>query len=59
MILSHIIKTIIEEFIPVLHYKYVYKNFKQSNLYRSYNSAVVPVYLQGHPKATILHCLHR
>ena len=43
---------------PALHYKYVYQNFKQSNLYRSYNP-VVPVYLQGRSKATILHCLHR
>lgn len=59
MTLSHIISCIINEFLPALHYKYVFKNFKQSDLYRSYNPAVVPEYLQGRPKQTILHCLHR
>ena len=59
MTLSHIISNITEEFLPALHYKYIYKNFKQSDLYRSYNPAVVPPYLQGCPKPTILHCLHR
>ena len=28
-------------------------------MYRTYNPAIVPDYLQGRPKATILHCLHR
>ena len=37
----------------------MFKNFKQSELYRSYNPAVVPKYLQGRSKQTILHCLHR
>ena len=59
MTLSHIITNIMEEFLPALHHKYVYQNFKQSNLYRTYNPAVVPHFLQGCPKATILHCLHR
>ena len=59
MTLSNIIRTIIEEFIPALHYKYIYQNFKQSDLYRSYNPALVPSFLQGRPKSTILHCLHR
>ena len=59
MTLSHIISSITNEFLPALHYKYVFKNFKQSDLYRSYNPAVVPEYLQGRPKQTILHCLHR
>ena len=59
MTLSNIICTIIEQFIPALHYKYIYQNFKQSDLYRSYNPAVVPSFLQGRPKSTILHCLHR
>jgi len=59
MTLSHIITNITEEFLPALHYKYIYRNFKQSDLYRSYNPAVVPSYLQGRPKPTILHCLHR
>lgn len=59
MTLSNIICTIIEEFVPALHYKYIYQNFKQSDLYRSYNPAVVPSFLQGRPKSTVLHCLHR
>ena len=54
MTLSHIISSITNEFLPALHYKYVFKNFKQSDLYRSYNPSVVPAYLQGRP-----HCLHR
>jgi len=59
MTLSNIICAIIEEFIPALNYKYIYQNFKQSDLYRSYNPAVVPSFLQGQPKSTNLHCLHR
>lgn len=59
MTLSHIISKITNEFLPALHYKYVFKNFKQSELYRSYNPSIVPDYLQGSPKQTILHCLHR
>ena len=59
MMLSDIMTTIIEEFLPALHHKYIYQNFKQSDMYRTYNPAVVPSYLQGRPKATILHCLHR
>ncbi len=59
MTLSHIISSITTQFLPALHYKYVFKNFKQSDLYRSYNPSVVPDYLQGRPKETILHCLHR
>ena len=59
MTLSHIISNITEEFLPALHYKYIYKNFKQSDLYRSYSPAVVSSYLQGRPKPTILHCLNR
>lgn len=59
MTLSHIISNITNQFIPALHYKYVFRNFKQSDIYRSYNPTVVPTYLQGRPKQTILHCLHR
>ena len=59
MTLSHVITSITSEFLPALHYKYVFKNFKQTDLYRSYNPSVVPSYLQGRPKQTILHCLHR
>ena len=31
----------------------------KSDLYRLYNPAVVPSYLQGRPKPTILHCPDR
>ena len=34
-------------------------NFRQTSLYRTYNHSVVPTYLQGRPRSTILHCLHR
>ena len=57
--LSFLVIKIIEEFIPALHYKYVFQNFKQTTLYRAYNPVVVPPYLQSKPKSTILHCLHR
>lgn len=59
MTLSHVITNITTQFLPAQHYKYVFKNFKQSDLYRSYNSSLVPSYLQGRPRQTILHCLHR
>jgi len=57
--LSFLVIKLIEEFIPALHYKYVFQNFKQTSLYRTYNPAVVPEYLQCRPRAVILHCLHR
>ena len=57
--LSTVTSTIVEEFVPALHYKYVFKNFRQTSLYRTYNPSVVPAYLQGRPRSTILHCLHR
>ena len=59
MKLSDIISNITTQFLPAIHYKYVFKNFKQSDMYCSYNPSVVPSYLQGRPKETILHCLHR
>ena len=57
--LSNITAKLVEEFIPSLHYKYVFKNFKQTTLNRSYNPSVVPRYLQDRPRGTILHCLDR
>ena len=60
MTLSYIMSSITNQFIPAIHYKYyVFRNFKQSDIYRSYNPTVVPSYLHGRPKQTILHCLHR
>lgn len=57
--LSFIITKLVEEFVPALHYKYVFSNFKQTSLNRAYDPKVVPSYLQGRPKAVILHSLHR
>ena len=57
--LSFLVIKLIEEFIPALHYKYVFQNLKQTSLYRAYNPVVVPKYLQCRPKSVILHCLHR
>ena len=57
--LSRVTSLIVEEFVPALHYKYVFMNFRQTSLYRTYNPSVVPAYLQGRPRSTILHCLHR
>ena len=57
--LSFLVIKLIEEFIPALHYKYLFQNFKQTILYRAYNPVVVPKYLQCRPKSVILHCLNR
>ena len=58
--LSNLISKFVEEFVPALHYKYIFMNFRQTSLYRTtYNPSVVPAYLQGRPRSTILHCLHR
>lgn len=56
--LSFLVIKLTEEFIPALHYKYMFQNFKQTSLYRAYNPAVAPKYLQCRPKSVILHCLH-
>ena len=56
--LSRTISLIIEDFLPVSHQKFLFKNYKQSSQYRSYKS-FVPVYLHGRPHSTILHCLGR
>ena len=42
-----------------MNFSQPFKNFKQSDLYRSHNPSIVPDYVQGRPKQTILHCLHR
>ena len=58
MTLSHIVNNITDQFLPALHHKYEFKNFKQFDFYRSYKPSVVPNYLQGRLKETILHCVH-
>ena len=56
--LSHLVTILIEEFLPEMLQKYQKQNFAMSESYRSYNE-FVPKYLQGRPKAVILHCLAR
>lgn len=57
--LSTLTIKLVEEFIPSLHYKYVFGNFKQTSFNRTYNPSIVPSYLQGRPRGTILHCINR
>jgi len=54
--LSFLVIKLIEEFI---YYKYVFQNFKQTSLYRTYNPAIIPKYLRYRPRSVILYCLHR
>ena len=56
--LSALVKTLIEEFIPDIHHKYLLQNYKTSSTYRSYND-IVPPYLHDFPRSVILHCLER
>jgi len=56
--LSFLVIKLIEEFITALRYKYVFQNFKQTSLYRTYNPAIVSKYLQCRPRSVILYCLH-
>jgi len=57
--LSFLVMKLIEEFIPTLHYKCVFQNFKQTGLHRAYSTIqLVPKYLQCRPRSVILHCLH-
>ena len=47
-----------EDFLPECRKTYLFNNFKQSNVYRTYND-IVPEYLQDRPRNVILHCLDR
>ncbi len=58
MTLSGVATLLVEQFVPDMRQMYVFKNYKQSGSYRSYNK-FVPPYLQGRPKQVILHCLDR
>ena len=49
---------IVEKFLPDSYQKYLFLNYKQSDMYRTYKS-FVPSYLQGRPRSVILHCLER
>ena len=56
--LSNIITIIVEQFLPSCKQKYLFQNYKQSSLYRSYKD-FVPDYLHNKPHAVIRHCLDR
>ena len=58
MTLSSIAKLLVEDFLPKSRKIYLFKNYKQSSLYRSYKE-LVPPYLKERPRSVILHCLHR
>ena len=58
MTLSGAITLIIEKFLPDNYQNYLFLNYKQSEVYRSYKS-FVPSYLQGRPRSTICHYLAR
>jgi len=58
MTLSAAVTLIVEKFLPDSYQKYLFMNYKQSDMYRTYKS-FVPSYLQGRPRSVILHCLER
>ena len=56
--LSSIIALLIQEFLPDMHRKYLFENFKMTTDYRQYKS-FVPDYLHNRPRSVIKHCLER
>lgn len=58
MTLSAIAKLLVEDYLPECRKTYLFNNYKQSNMYRSYKD-IVPEYLQDRPRNIILHCLDR
>jgi len=58
MTLSAAATLIIEKFLPDSHQKYLFLNYKQSGVYRTYKS-FIPSYLQDRPRNVISHCLER
>lgn len=58
MTLSAAVTLIVEKFLPDSYQKYLFLNYKQSDMYRTYRS-FVPSYLQGRPRSIVLHCLER
>ena len=56
--LSSIIVLLVQEFLPDMHKKYLFENFKMTNNYRQYKD-FVPNYLHDRPRSVIKHCLER
>ena len=58
MTLSAIATLLVEHFLPECRKTYLFNNYRQSNVYRTYKD-IVPEYLQDRPRNVILHCLDR
>ena len=56
--LSSIIVLLVHEFLPDMHKKYLFENFKMTSNYRPYKD-FVPNYLHDRPRSVIKHCLER
>ena len=56
--LSGIATLLVKNYLPDMHQKYIFENYKLSGEYRTYSSKV-PSYLHGRPHSVITHCLHR
>ena len=56
--LSQLAIILYEDFIPDTHHKYLYRNYRMLPTYRKYNDFVL-IYLHGHPRQVIIHCLDR
>jgi len=57
MTLSHIISNITNQFLPALHYKYVFKNFKQTCIARITHQWYPTIYKEGLRKQFCIVCI--
>ena len=64
--LSLLVIKLIEEFIPALHHKYVFQNFKQTSLYRIYNPVncctkipTVKAYRRSRNNVNVMYCNYK
>lgn len=58
MTLSAVATLLVEDFLPECRKTYLFNNYKQSGVYRTYRD-IVPEYLRDRPRNVILHCLDR
>ena len=49
---------LVQEFLPDMHKRYLFENYKMTSSYRQYKS-FVPDYLHDRPRSVIKHCLER
>ena len=57
--LTYITALLLDEVLPDMNQKYLFENYQMSSNYRTYNSSIVPDFLQDKPRELILHCLQR